>query len=109
MEVCLWIRFASASGRGVGSTKGLCSMVSFWKRVFVMVVMSRPYGAWSRISLLLVGWCVISNAPVGMASRSGLIGLVVYVVCRGCHPSGCIEGKGGDVGVFLRVGAFVVV
>ncbi len=58
---------------------------------------------------MLVGWCVISNVPVGVASRSGLIGLVVYVVCRGCHPSGCFGGKGGDVRVFLRVGAFVVV
>ena len=74
-----------------------------------MVVMSRPSGAWSRISLFFVGWCVISNLPVGMASRSGLIGLVVYVVCRGCHPLGCTGGKGGDVRVFLRVGAFVVV
>jgi hypothetical protein len=84
-------------------------MLSFWKRAFVIVVMSRPSGAWSSISLLLVGWCLISNVPVGVASRSGLIGLVVYVVCRGCHPSGYFGGKGADVYVFLRVGAFVVV
>ncbi len=43
-----------------------------------------------------------------MASRSGLIGFVVNVVCRGCHPSGCFGGMGGVVRVFLRVGAFVV-
>ena len=57
---------------------------------------------------MLFGWCVISYAPVGMASRSGLIGVVVNVVCRGCHPSGCFGGVGGVVRVFLRVGAFVV-
>ncbi len=73
-----------------------------------MVVMSRPSGAWSRISLSLVGWCVIPNFPAGVASRSGLIGLVVFVVCKGCHPLGCTGGEGGDVRVFLRVGALVV-
>ncbi len=57
---------------------------------------------------MLFGWCVISYAPVGMASRSGLIGFVVNVVHRGCHPSGCFGGMGGVVRVFLRVGAFVV-
>ncbi len=84
-------------------------MLSFLKRAFVIVVMSRPSGAWSRITLLLVGWCVISNVPVCVASRSGLIGLVVYVVCGGCHPPGCFVDRGGDVRVFLRVGAFEVV
>ena len=43
-----------------------------------------------------------------MASRSGLMGSVVNVVNRGCHPSGCFAGMGGVVRVFLRVGAFVV-
>ncbi len=57
---------------------------------------------------MLFGWCVISYFPVGMASRSGFIGFVVNVVCRGCHPSGCLGGVGGVVRVFLRVGAFVV-
>ena len=57
---------------------------------------------------MLFGWCVISYAPVGMASRSGLIGFVVNVVCRGCHSSGCFGDMGGVVRDFLRVGAFVV-
>ncbi len=70
--------------------------------------MSRPSGAWRRISWLLVEWYVISNAPVGMASRSWFIGFVVNVVCRGCHPSGCSGEAGGDARTFLRVGAFVV-
>ncbi len=52
---------------------------------------------------------MISNAPVGVASRSGLIGVVVNVVCLGCHPSGCFRGIGGDVRVFFRVGAFAEV
>ena len=83
-------------------------MLSFWKRAFFIVVMSRPSRAWSRISLCLVGWCVISNSPVGMASISGLIGFVVNVECRGCHPFDCFGGVGGVVRVFLRVGTFVV-
>ncbi len=45
---------------------------------------------------------------MGIASRSGLIGFVVNVVCRGCHPSGCFGGVGGVVRVFLRVGSFEV-
>ncbi len=57
---------------------------------------------------MLFGWCVISYAPVGMASRSGLIGFVVYVVCRGCQPSGGFGGMGGVVRFFFRVGAFVL-
>ncbi len=57
---------------------------------------------------MLCGWCVISYAPMGIASRSGVIGFVVNVVCRGCHLSGCFGGVGGVVRVFLRVGAFVV-
>ena len=45
---------------------------------------------------------------MGIASRSGLIGFVVNVVCCGCHPSGCFGGVGGVVRVFLRAGAFEV-
>ena len=43
--------------------------------------MSLPSGACKSISLSFVGWRVISNDPVGVESRSGLIGLVVKVVC----------------------------
>ncbi len=46
---------------------------------------------------------------MGMASRSGLICVVVNVVWRGRRPSGCLGGAGGDVRMFLRVGAFVVI
>ena len=45
---------------------------------------------------------------MGIASRSGLIGFVVNEVYLGCHPTGCCGGVGGEVRVFLRLGAFVV-
>ena len=108
MEVCLCVRLASASGKGVVSIVWLWSMLSFWRRAFVIVVIDLPSGAWRSASFVMFGWCVISYAPVGMASRSGLIGFVVNVECRGCHPSGCFGGVGGVVRIFLRIGAFVM-
>ncbi len=60
MEVCLCVRLASASGKGVVSIVCLWSMLSLLRRAFVIVVISRPSGAWRRASFVLVGWCVIS-------------------------------------------------
>ncbi len=58
---------------------------------------------------MVVGWVACDFERAG-GYRSGLIGVVVNVVCRGCHPSGCFFfGGGGDVRIFLRVGALVVV
>jgi hypothetical protein len=46
MEVCLWvIRLASASGNGVVSIVRLWSKLRFFRRAFVIVVISRPSGA----------------------------------------------------------------
>ena len=45
---------------------------------------------------------------MGIASKSGLIGFVVNEVYRGCDPTGCSGGVGGEVRVYLRLGAFVV-
>jgi len=45
--------------------------------VLETVEMRRPYGAWSSTESDEVGWVVISNAPVGTASKSGFIGWVV--------------------------------
>ena len=45
---------------------------------------------------------------MGIASKSGLIGFVVNEVYLGCHPIGCCGGAGGEVRVFFRLGAFVV-
>ncbi len=39
--------------------------------------MIRPFGAWSSTVSREMGWEVISNVPVGTASRSGLIEWVV--------------------------------
>ena len=63
--------------------------------------MSLPSGACRRISLLFLGWRVISNYLVGAESRSGVIGLVVKVMCLGSQPLGCVRGVGGDVRVFF--------
>ena len=60
MEMCLWVRWATASGNDVVSIEWLCSRFSLCKRAFVIVVMSRPSGAWRRASFVLWGWCVIS-------------------------------------------------
>ena len=59
-EVCLCVRLASASGKGVVSVVWLWSMLSLWRRAFVIVVINLPSGAWSRASFVLTGWCVIS-------------------------------------------------
>jgi hypothetical protein len=78
--VCLCIRLAIASGSGVLVSVGLYRVVSFWRRAFVIVVISLPSGAWKRNSLRFVGCWVISHVAVGTASRSGFMGEVVNVV-----------------------------
>jgi hypothetical protein len=39
---------------------------------------------------------------------SGLMGVVVNVVCLGCQTRGCCLGAGGAVRTFFRVGALFV-
>ena len=87
---------------------GLYRVASFCRRDFVSVVISRPFGAWRRISLWLMGSWVISYVAVSTASRSGFIGVVVNVVCLGCQPRGCCVGMGGAVLNFFRVGALLL-
>ena len=58
--VCLCVRLAIASGSGVLFSVGLYIVVSLCRRAFVSVVISRPSGAWRRISLWFVGCWVIS-------------------------------------------------
>ena len=48
---------------------------------------------------------MISKEPVGAEFRSGLIVLVVKVVCLGCRLLVCGDGIGGDVRVFFVMGA----
>jgi hypothetical protein len=45
--------------------------------VLGVVEMRRSSGAWIITESDEVGWAVISNVPMGTASRSGLIGWVV--------------------------------
>ena len=71
--------------------------------------MSLPSGACRRISLLFLGWRVISNDPVGTESRSRFIVLVVKVVCLGFQPLGCEGGEGGVVRGFFRIFVLVLV
>ena len=74
-----------------------------------MLVVMRPSGACRRISLVVVGCWVISYVPVGVESRSELIGLVVKVVCLECHPRICgLVGGRGEVRNFLRISALMV-
>ena len=58
--VCLCVSLSIASGSGILLSFGLYKVVSFCRRAFVSVVISRPFGAWRRISLWFVGCWVIS-------------------------------------------------
>ena len=66
--------------------------------------MRRPSRALSSTESMEVGWEEISNDPVGTASRSGLIGWVVYMVYCGCHPHRRGGGIGGAVLIFFLRG-----
>jgi hypothetical protein len=48
---------------------------------------------------------VISKNSIGAESKTGLIGVVVKVVCMGCHHLVCGGGIWGVVRVFFRMGA----
>jgi hypothetical protein len=88
---CGWYMFESLRNLGLG-----------------IVEMRRPPGACSSTKSDKVEWAVISNVPVGTASRSGLIGWVVYVVWRGSHPHWRCGGVGGAVLVFFLWGSLLI-
>ncbi len=69
--------------------------------------MRRPSGACINTRSDEVGWAVSSNVPVGLASKSGLIGWVVYVVWRGSQPHRRRGGVGGAVIVFFFGGSLL--
>ena len=87
---------------------GRYSVVSFCRRAFGSLVIIRPSGACMRISASSVGYWVISYVPVGVESRSGLMGVVVKVVFLGCHPRDCDLGVGGVARTILRIGALLM-
>ena len=68
---------ANASGKVAVDSCGCNMFVSLCNLDFRIGEMRRPSGTWSSTESKEVGWEVISNAPVGMTSRSGLIGWVV--------------------------------
>ena len=70
----------SASGKVELVSCGWYMFKSLRSLVSGIVEMRRPSGACSSTESDKVGWAVISNVHVGTASRSGLIGWVVYIV-----------------------------
>ena len=65
---------ATASGKVVVVSCGWYMFMSLRSLAFRIGEMRIPYGAWSSTESNEVGWEMISNAPMGTASRSGLIG-----------------------------------
>ena len=68
---------ANVSGRVGVVSCGHNIFVSLCSLAFRIGDMRLPYGAWSSTESKEVGWEEISNDPVGIALRSGLIGWVV--------------------------------
>ncbi len=68
---------AIVSGNVRLESRGQYIFASFCILAFDIGEMRRPSGTWMRTELKVVGCEVISNAPVGVASRSGLMGWVV--------------------------------
>ena len=64
----------NASGKVELVSCGWYMLESLRSLALVIMEMRRPSGAWSSTESKEVGWEVISNAPVGTVSRSGLIG-----------------------------------
>ena len=75
--VALCLSMTYASGKVVVVSCGWYMFVSLCNLAFRMGEMSLPSGACSSTEYKEVGWEVITNAPVGTASRSGLIRWVV--------------------------------
>ena len=88
---CGWYMFESLRYLGLG-----------------IVEMRRPSGTCSSTMSDKVGWAVISNVSVVTASRSGLIGWVVYDMWRGSHPNWRCGGVGGAVPVFVLWGILLI-
>ncbi len=88
---CRWYMFESLRSLGVGIVKMIC-----------------PSGACNSTMSDDAGWAVISNVPVGKASKSGLMAWVMYVVWRGIHSHWRCGGVGGAVLVFFFGGSLLV-
>ena len=65
---------ANASEKVVVVSCGWYMLLSFFNLTLGIGEMRHPSGAWNSTVSKEMGWEVISKAPVGTASRSGLIG-----------------------------------
>jgi len=72
--LCRSIAPAIASASVVVDSCGRYIIASLCSLAFRIGEVRRPFGAWSSTESKEVGWEVITNDPVGAASRSGLIG-----------------------------------
>ena len=77
VALCRSMTSTNASDKVVVDSCGWYMFVSFCNLALRIREMRRPSGACSSTESKEVGLEVISNAPVGIASRSGLIGWVV--------------------------------
>ena len=75
--LCRRMTSASAFGKEVAVSWGWYVFESLRNLGVEILETRRPYGSCSSAVSDKVGWAVISNVPVGKASRSGLIGCVV--------------------------------
>ena len=74
VALCRRMTSDNASGKVDLFSCGWYMFESLRSLALVKMKMRRPYGAWSSSESKEMGWEVISNAPVGTVSRSGLIG-----------------------------------
>jgi hypothetical protein len=77
VALCLIMALAIASGSVYVDACGRYIFTSLVSLAFDIGEIRRPSGACMRTKYREVGWEVISKAPVGIASRSGLMGWVV--------------------------------
>ncbi len=75
--LCRSMTSASASGKEIVVSCGWYMLEILRSLGLEIAEMRRPSGPCSSTNSVKVGWAVISNVPVGTASRSGLIGCVV--------------------------------
>ena len=77
VALCRSIASAIASWSVVVDSCGRYIIMSLFSLDFRIEDTRCPSGAWSSTEFMEVGWEVITNDPLGTASRSGLIGWVV--------------------------------
>ena len=95
--MCRSMTSDGASGKKIVLSCGWYMLKRLRSLGLEIVEMRGPSGPCSSTKSDKMGWAVISNVPVGTASRLGLMGCVVYVVWWGSHPHWRFGGVGGAV------------